>query len=291
MRYNYPKNRIDLEGIVLQQMEYIQWGEFTKFRTLKMSFMFAICRVNSIIWTHTKEMAVRLDNTLFSWRWECEAVRYLGKILPENISDLPGGSSNILSSLRCPSRMPWKPMPVQFVYWLLCMMTLSEFLNINIESMRDQSESKDWECITKMLSCGSLEDDLILFMLDIHSLQRVTTIVDEVFTNYGLCINGSKTETMILNHMVLEDEYPDTVISLCNIPLTLLSLNTLAHISPKRNLTRKTLKLITVSKLHTQNLLQWPTFFKTLRFTLKSELRLWIVSSKADSRTHARIGI
>ena len=187
--------------------------------------------------------------------------------------------------------MPWKPMPVQFVYWLLCMMTLSAFLNINIESTRHQSENKDWECITKILNCGGLADDLILFMLDIHSLQRATTIVDEVFTNYGLCINGSKTETMILNHVLLEDEYPDTVISLCNIPLTLLSLNTLAHISPKRNLTRKTLKLITVSKLHTQNLLQWSTFFKTLRFILKPGSSLWIVSSDADSRTHARIGI
>ena len=50
-------------------------------------------------------------------------------------------------------------------------------------------------------------------MLDVHSLQRTTTILDEVFTNYGLCINVSKTETMILNHMFLEDEYPDTIIS------------------------------------------------------------------------------
>ena len=36
--------------------------------------------------------------------------------------------------------------------------------------------------------CGYV-DDLILFMLDIHSLQRAITILDEVFTNYGLCIN------------------------------------------------------------------------------------------------------
>ena len=67
-------------------------------------------------------------------------------------------------------------------------------------------------------SCG-YADDLILFMLDIHSLQRATTILDDVFTNYSLCINVSKTETMILNHMLLEDEYPDTIISLRNVPL------------------------------------------------------------------------
>ena len=77
-----------------------------------------------------------------------------------------------------------------------------------------------------MLSCGDLlpwcsyADDLILFMLDIHSLQRTTTILDEVFTNYGLCINVvAKTETMILVHMLLENEYPATIISLHNVLL------------------------------------------------------------------------
>ena len=72
---------------------------------------------------------------------------------------------------------------------------------------------------------------------------------------------------------------------------TLLSLNILARISPKTNLTRETLKLITASKLHTQNLLPWPTSFKTLRLTLKPESSLSIFLSAADSRTHARIGI
>ena len=66
--------------------------------------------------------------------------------------------------------------------------------------------------------CGYV-DDLILFMLDIHSLQRATTILDEVFTNYGLCINLSISETMILNDILLEDEHPDTIISLDNVPL------------------------------------------------------------------------
>ena len=77
-----------------------------------------------------------------------------------------------------------------------------------------------------MLSCGDLlvpwcgyADDLILFILDIHLLQRATTILDEVFTNYGFCINVSKTEIMILKHMLLEDEYPNTIISLRTVPL------------------------------------------------------------------------
>ena len=35
----------------------------------------------------------------------------------------------------------------------------------------------------------------------------------------GLWINIPKTETMILNHMLLENKYPDTIISLWNVPL------------------------------------------------------------------------
>ena len=95
----------------------------------------------------------------------------------------------------------------------------------SIQLFNQCPESNDWECLTKMLSCGDLQpwcsyaDDLILFMLDIHSLQRTTTILDEVFTKNGLCINIAKTETMILVHMLLENEYPDTIISLHNVLL------------------------------------------------------------------------
>ena len=56
-------------------------------------------------------------------------------------------------------------------------------------------------------------------MLDISSLQRAIIILDEVFTNYGLCINVSKSETMVLKHMLLDDEHPDTIISLRIVPL------------------------------------------------------------------------
>ena len=131
--------------------------------------------------------------------------------------------------------------------------------------------SKLWESST-VPWCG-YADVLILFMLDIHSLQRARTILDEVFTNYDLCINVSKTETTILNHMLLEDEYSDTIISLCNVslqnPTEFKYLG--SYISQNTNLTRETLKLITVSRWHTQNLLPWPTSFKTLRLTLKPE--------------------
>ena len=115
--------------------------------------------------------------------------------------------------------------------------------------------------------CG-YTDDLILFMQDIHLMQRATTIFDEVFTNYGLCINVSKTESMSLNSSKFK--YIDSFIS-------------------QANLTREILKLIAVYRWHTQNLLPWRTWFETLRYTLISESRLWRVLSAADSLTHVRI--
>ena len=81
--------------------------------------------------------------------------------------------------------------------------------------------------------CG-YTNDLILFMQDIHIQQRATTIFDEVFTNYGLSINVSKTELMSLNST--EFEYIDSFIS-------------------QTNLTRKILKLITVYRSHRQHFL------------------------------------
>ena len=66
--------------------------------------------------------------------------------------------------------------------------------------------------------CG-YADDLILFMLNVHSLQKATTTLDEVFRSYGLCINETKTETMILNQLFLEGEYPDSIINLRNVAL------------------------------------------------------------------------
>ena len=82
--------------------------------------------------------------------------------------------------------------------------------------------------------CG-YTDDLILFMQDIHLIQRATTILDEVFTNYALCINVSKTESMSLNSTELK--YIDSFIS-------------------QINLTWEKLKLITVYRWDTQNLLR-----------------------------------
>ena len=89
----------------------------------------------------------------------------------------------------------------------------------------------------------SYADNLTLFMLAIHSLQRATTIFDKLFTNYGRCIHVSKTQTMVLNYMLLEHEYHDTIISLRNVPLQ--------NSTEFKYFTRETLKLITVSRWNT----------------------------------------
>ena len=76
---------------------------------------------------------------------------------------------------------------------------------------------KPWG-ISSLPWCG-YADNLILFTLDINSLQKATNILDEVFSSYGLCINDAKTVTMILNHGYLQEEYPTSIINLRNIPL------------------------------------------------------------------------
>ena len=66
--------------------------------------------------------------------------------------------------------------------------------------------------------CG-YADDLILFLIDRSSLQLASTLLDQVFTDFGLQINETKTETMILNHCYLDTDYPDSIIYIRNVPL------------------------------------------------------------------------
>jgi len=81
-------------------------------------------------------------------------------------------------------------------------------------NMRNQN-IKTWG--TSLLPWCGYADDLILFLLDTKGLQRATELLDEVFTNFGLSINVSKTESMIMNQS--SDEYPNSIVNLKQSPL------------------------------------------------------------------------
>ena len=75
------------------------------------------------------------------------------------------------------------------------------------------------------LSWSGYADDLILFLLDSIGLQKAATLLNEVFAHFGLTINNIKTETMVINHSILDDAlYSDSVITLQDV-----SLNNVKH--------------------------------------------------------------
>ena len=47
--------------------------------------------------------------------------------------------------------------------------------------------------------CG-YADDLVLFLVSALSLQKAVELLDQVFSRFGLTINVSKTESMVLTH-------------------------------------------------------------------------------------------
>jgi len=42
-------------------------------------------------------------------------------------------------------------------------------------------------------------DDLVLFLQSQTGLQKASELLDDVFTSFGLSINSTKTDTMVLN--------------------------------------------------------------------------------------------
>ena len=62
-------------------------------------------------------------------------------------------------------------------------------------------------------------DDLVLFFENIRDMKKATQILCETFCCHGLEINKSKTKTMILNHQLTGEEYPETIVSIDNTPL------------------------------------------------------------------------
>ena len=59
-------------------------------------------------------------------------------------------------------------------------------------------------------------DDLVLFFESAADMRKAANILCETFGRYGLEINKSKTNTMILNHHLVSQQYPETIISIEN---------------------------------------------------------------------------
>ena len=70
--------------------------------------------------------------------------------------------------------------------------------------------------ISTLSWCG-YADDLILFLLELSDLQKATDLLESIFTRFGLNINVTKTESMIINHS--DQQYPQTIITLKNTAL------------------------------------------------------------------------
>jgi len=54
----------------------------------------------------------------------------------------------------------------------------------------------------------------VLFLWELNGLESAAELLNNIFESFGLKINKLKTETMVINHNFLNDEYPNN--SDCN---------------------------------------------------------------------------
>ena len=162
MRLNSPKNRMDLEKSWYNRSNIFN-EESSPISNRKKQFLYQLFVKFTADSTAYHGFSTQLDLNFL--KVKVLAVWYLGKTLSENMTDLPGGSSYILSNLRYLLRRLESPclfilyidLVMRVFWWIIVRkITLFHFLNIKIESMRDQyPESSDWEYVTKMLMWGS----------------------------------------------------------------------------------------------------------------------------------------
>ena len=80
-------------------------------------------------------------------------------------------------------------------------------------SMREKNE-KSWGLSSVCWS--GYADDLVLYLKSMEGLKKCIKILDEIFTRFGLAINNTKTETMILN---AANDVPKSIVSLRGLEL------------------------------------------------------------------------
>ena len=94
-----------------------------------------------------------------------------------------------------------------------------EGLNIPFDIPEACSEIEQAHLGIAMLIWLGYADDLVLVTTDRASLQTMLDLLDETFSSYGLAINETKTETLILNFNGNDESYPNSIITMRSHPI------------------------------------------------------------------------
>ena len=76
-------------------------------------------------------------------------------------------------------------------------------------------------------------DDIFLMAESIEELQIMTTVLEELFTRFGLTISVKKTKTLILNYQGTKENYPKSIVTIQNINID--NISTFKYLGVKLN--------------------------------------------------------
>ena len=91
-----------------------------------------------------------------------------------------------------------------------------KFLNLKYKIPWSASKTNRTTVGHHEMSWIGYADDLVLFFETASDMQKAADILQETFGRFGLEINKSKTNTMILNNHLVSQHYPETIISIEN---------------------------------------------------------------------------
>ena len=108
---------------------------------------------------------------------------------------------------------------VMRVYLDKCKHIGIKFLQLNYKIPATANISNRYMVGKQTIDWLGYADDLVLLFEDAKNLRLGLEMIYSTFENYQLCINVSKTKTMILNYPDTENDYPSTIVHLNKIPI------------------------------------------------------------------------
>ena len=126
-------------------------------------------------------------------------------------------------------------------------------------------------------------DDIFLMAESIEELQVMTTVLEELFTKFGLTISVKKTKTLILNYTGKKDDYPKTIIKIQNSMID--NITTFKYLGVKINCTE-----IDTGKTEIQYRINTANYkFRELKhvftnFSIKFSIRIMFYNAYVRSR-------